>query len=464
MKNYTKLLTDLYSKYNPEKIADVPNLLNKYNGREKELISSLFVKYSVNPWDFDFYKYYIESNFKEYISAFYGKFNPDKLNEVDKLVEKYKDDKETFIKQLCSKYKIEPFSLVDFIDFKWIERNIDEFKIENEKSEERKIVEKVQLPQTNIIIPPEKKKNNILLIVILAIIIIGGGGFAGFYFYTRNVNRNQTTQMPQTVIKEPANEQINIDKERQLPINSVTTSSFMPSKKSSLTYFPQNTIDDDLQTWWTPAPPNSDGTNSWLKFEFNGMVKVVAIEILNGSHYPNHPTYGNLYTKNNRLLKITLEFSNGNSQMIELREIDEIQRISINPTNTIFIKLIPLEWAKGSAWNDLCISDFKAFGFPAANSASPDTPTIKNVDNSNPVGTDCEKYLKEYEKFVMDYIEIIKKYKKTPTDPSILSDYTKLLQQANDWTTKIENCKDDPKVFQKLMDIQLKISKAVSGL
>jgi hypothetical protein len=274
------------------------------------------------------------------------------------------------------------------------------------------------------------------------------------------------------------------------------------------------------------------------------MVKVDAIEILNGSHYPNYSTYGDLYMKNNRLLKATLQFSNGNSQTIELKDVDKIQRISISPQNTNFIKLIPLEWAKGSTWNDLCISDFKVFGFSVENSevftentwmvilgsfkseaeainyqtqleknhqinsevlnSNDFTKLTKNLyivvsrknltnsdaqkslgelkplnidgyfkdagqkisnnEKSKSSGNDCEQFLKEYEKFVMDYIEIIKKYKKYPTDSSILSDYTKMVSEANDWTSKIQDCQNDSTFFQKYTELTQKIATAVSEI
>ena len=188
MKNfYRSLITEFYSRYNKENAPDIPKLLEKYNGIEKELICGLFAKYSANPLDFTFFKSYIENNFKEYVSAFYRKFNPNKLSEVGNLVEKYNENKEVFIQQLCSKYNIEPCSLVDFIDFKKIEINDNELKEDNEKPEKGKTVEKVQSPQNESIIPPKKKKINIYLIIILAIIILGGGLFAGYYFYNQNI-------------------------------------------------------------------------------------------------------------------------------------------------------------------------------------------------------------------------------------------------------------------------------------
>jgi hypothetical protein len=48
MEDYNKLLTDFYLKYNPEKLSEVPGLLNKYKGQEEELLIRLREKYKVN--------------------------------------------------------------------------------------------------------------------------------------------------------------------------------------------------------------------------------------------------------------------------------------------------------------------------------------------------------------------------------------------------------------------------------
>ena len=45
MKDYKKLITEFYKKYNPEQLDRVDYLLKKYKGREEELLSSLEKKY-----------------------------------------------------------------------------------------------------------------------------------------------------------------------------------------------------------------------------------------------------------------------------------------------------------------------------------------------------------------------------------------------------------------------------------
>jgi hypothetical protein len=224
---YKNIIKEIYDKYNKDKSSDIPKLLEKYKGTEKELILNLFKKYSGNPLDLVFFKNYIEKNFKEFLTAFYRKFNTGKVNEVDTLILKYKDQKESLIRQLCLKYNIEPFSLVEFIDFRKIEKDSIESNAEVEVPERKKTIEPDQsiLTTGNSLTPP-KKKVNIYLIIIIVLIILGGGVFTGFYFYQLHVH---TTQTPRTISKETGSGQVTSGEEHQLQINSVAASSFMPS-------------------------------------------------------------------------------------------------------------------------------------------------------------------------------------------------------------------------------------------
>lgn len=85
-------------------------------------------------------------------------------------------------------------------------------------------------------------------------------------------------------------------------------------------------------------------------------------------------------------------------------------------------------------------------------------------EKSNTSGSDCEQFLREYEKFVMDYIDILKKYKKNPTDNTILSDYTRMVSMANDWTAKIQDCQNDPTFASKYLELTQRIANAASKL
>lgn len=46
-KDYYKIITSIYLKYNPIKVGEVQNLIDKYNGYEEELLQSIINKYKV---------------------------------------------------------------------------------------------------------------------------------------------------------------------------------------------------------------------------------------------------------------------------------------------------------------------------------------------------------------------------------------------------------------------------------
>jgi len=99
--------------------------------------------------------------------------------------------------------------------------------------------------------------------------------------------------------------------------------------------------------------------------------------------------------------------------------------------------------------------------FDSSKSSSSDNDENESTSVSS---SDCDKYLKEYEKFVLKYIDVLKKYKKNPNDPSVISDYTKMMSNANEWAEKIEDCTNDSKYTAKILEIQTKIANAVSDM
>lgn len=52
--------------------------------------------------------------------------------------------------------------------------------------------------------------------------------------------------------------------------------------------------------------------------------------------------------------------------------------------------------------------------------------------------TEWKEFLTDYEAWVDDYIEIVKKYKENPADTSILSDYSAMLSEMSEWSEKAD--------------------------
>jgi hypothetical protein len=139
---------------------------------------------------------------------------------------------------------------------------------------------------------------------------------------------------------------------------SISSNGYLKSS-GNLTYNPTNVNDEQLNTWWTPYP-NREGNGAWIKLNFNENKNVCALEILNGSHYPDYPNYGDLYFKNNRLTKIEIEYSDGTTVTVNLDEVDKIQKITLTQKTTSYLIIRALDWQQGNTWNDLCISYLKA--------------------------------------------------------------------------------------------------------
>ena len=99
--------------------------------------------------------------------------------------------------------------------------------------------------------------------------------------------------------------------------------------------------------------------------------------------------------------------------------------------------------------------------FEGSNSSNSSEVNDKNK-NSSSSNANCDAVLKGYEEFMTDYIVLIKKYKANSKDPSIISDYTSMAVKAQDWASKTKDCTADPKFAEKIMQIQMKLTSALS--
>jgi len=91
---YRDCLMEFYKEFNPEKISDVDYLLEFYQGREDVLFRRMKFAYNVNP-------------FRPNLVTFYTLNNPEKLKNVDILLEKYEGKELRLIKRIKDAYKKE---------------------------------------------------------------------------------------------------------------------------------------------------------------------------------------------------------------------------------------------------------------------------------------------------------------------------------------------------------------------
>ena len=67
-----------------------------------------------------------------------------------------------------------------------------------------------------------------------------------------------------------------------------------------------------------------------------------------------------------------------------------------------------------------------------------DTDSLPAETEETASTVEWRKFLEDYDAWVDDYIEILKKYKENPSDLSILSDYTDMMTELTEWTEETE--------------------------
>jgi hypothetical protein len=143
----------------------------------------------------------------------------------------------------------------------------------------------------------------------------------------------------------------------EVVVDEVNASSYFSA--DDFVYKPANVIDNNLKTWWSPK--RNDFSSNWLQVTFNASETIRGIEIHGGSHYPNYPNYGDIYRKNHRVKTAVLEFSDGSSETIRLKDMDAVQEFKFSPRNTRYVILKIKTWYPTEKWKDLCVSHFKVF-------------------------------------------------------------------------------------------------------
>lgn len=88
--------------------------------------------------------------------------------------------------------------------------------------------------------------------------------------------------------------------------------------------------------------------------------------------------------------------------------------------------------------------------------------SVSEGDESSIGDSDCDQMLADYENFMNDYVSIMKQYKENPSDASILADYSRIMSETSEWSTKINDCANDPTFAPKFAAIQAKLSASMA--
>ncbi|MBP6573687.1 MAG: hypothetical protein KA230_04500 [Flavobacteriales bacterium] len=77
---------------------------------------------------------------------------------------------------------------------------------------------------------------------------------------------------------------------------------------------------------------------------------------------------------------------------------------------------------------------------------------------------ECVQFLDGYEKYVDDYIALLKDYKSNPTDLSLMERTTNMATEAQVWGNKAPDCKNAAAFLTRQAKIQAKLSMASFSL
>jgi Family of unknown function (DUF6591) len=98
------------------------------------------------------------------------------------------------------------------------------------------------------------------------------------------------------------------------------------------------------------------------------------------------------------------------------------------------------------------------------------TELLEGDSDSKDIGEakDCEEFIDQYEKWMDDYIKMIEKYMKNPTDATLLNEYLKLAQEGSSWMTqwnsKLYYCASKEKYQKRFDEITEKAEKKLKEL
>lgn len=117
-------------------------------------------------------------------------------------------------------------------------------------------------------------------------------------------------------------------------------------------YEPTNLEDGILDSMWCEGNKAGDGAGEWLDFQFGSAQSVSRLKVRNGNAVSM-----SFNMKGNRAKAVTLKFSDGSTESIELKPVGTEQIISFPARKTSSVRVTFGEVVKGKEFNDLCLSE-----------------------------------------------------------------------------------------------------------
>jgi hypothetical protein len=135
-------------------------------------------------------------------------------------------------------------------------------------------------------------------------------------------------------------------------VRKVTASSEFPADAEGA-YYAEQAADNVRDTFWCEGNKASDGVGETLEFAFDAPTRVSSLRVCTGMC-----STPDMLKKGNAPSRVTLTFSDGSSQSVDLKALMPLaQRVSITPVTTSSVKMRIDAVRKGSEFDDACVSE-----------------------------------------------------------------------------------------------------------
>ena len=118
------------------------------------------------------------------------------------------------------------------------------------------------------------------------------------------------------------------------------------------TYDVSNTWDMLNDTMWCENQKDGDGTGAWVEYRFGQTVRVGKLLLLNGNAYDS-----TFWRKSNRVTNLTLTFSDGSTEALEVKDFLMLQTLRFAARDTQSVRITFDAVKVGTEYNDLCLSE-----------------------------------------------------------------------------------------------------------
>ena len=173
-------------------------------------------------------------------------------------------------------------------------------------------------------------------------------------YVNNNDSRNEIKQNSNTSNKNQINRTKNLNTINIL--NSECSSILHDSTNKN--YGSTKVLDGDFSTVWSEGV-SGYGNGEWIILDFDNIYTVKKIKIVNGLVNKK-----NGYYNNNRPKSLTLQFSDGSSQNINLEDDNTgYQVVNINAVETSYVKFVINSVYYGTKYDDTCIADIEILGY-----------------------------------------------------------------------------------------------------